>query len=323
MKMKKLGKSNVSISEIIFGTWVMGDDEYWGSANELESIKAIRTAWEGGVTTFDTAYVYGYGKSEKLLGEAIKGLPREEMSIITKLWRTEMAKDLVAPACEGSLKALGLDYIDVYFIHYPSNSGVPIGETMEALMKLKSQGKIKSIGVSNFSLEQLKQARQYGEIDSIQPCYSLVWRFLDGPELEYCRENDIGIVPYSPLAQGILTGKYQCSTTFPKEDGRSQAPLFQQPYFDGALKVTDVLKHYAKKYDKTPAQVAIRWLIQTPGITAPIVGGRSCAQVAENLKAIGWKLSEEDYQAIDKISREFTQMLPSFRNFFDATILSQ
>ena len=319
MNKTKLAKCDVAVSEIVLGTWVMGDDEYWGHSDELESIKAIQTAYEGGVTTFDTAFAYGNGKSEKLLGKAI--MPREQITVFSKLWRKDMTRDRVIPACEKSLRFLGLDYMDTYFIHYPSDSGVPIGETMEELMRLKEEKKIRSIGVSNFNFVQFKEAQKYGDIDVIQPCYSLVWRFIDGPEFKYYKRNNIAIVPYSPLAQGILTGKYNDKTKFSKEDGRSVAPLFQHPYFDGALKVVDILKQLAEKYKKTPAQVAIRWLIQTTGITAPIVGGRGSKQVAENLKAVGWVLSEKDYDRLDKASREFTETLPNFRNFFDATIL--
>ena len=134
MNKTKLAKCDVAVSEIVLGTWVMGDDEYWGHSDELESIKAIQTAYEGGVTTFDTAFAYGNGKSEKLLGKAIKKMPREQITVFSKLWRKDMTRDRVIPACEKSLRFLGLDYMDTYFIHYPSDSGVPIGETMEELM---------------------------------------------------------------------------------------------------------------------------------------------------------------------------------------------
>lgn len=321
MKKNKLGNTEIRISEMILGTWLMGDAEYWGASDQLESEKAIHTAWEGGITTFDTAYVYGNGLSEEVLGKAVKGFPREEMTIMSKIWRPDLPKDRVKPACERSLKYLGMDYLDVYFIHYPSITGDPIEETMESLMQLKEEGKIRSIGVSNFSLEQLKEARKYGDIDIIQPCYSLVWRFLDGPEFQYCKENHIGVVPYSPLAQGLLTGKYKSDKVFPKSDGRSSAPLFLHPYFDGALKVADFLKPYAEKYDRTQAQIAIRWLMQTPGITAPIVGGRNASQVAENLKAVNFELTAEDYKEIDDYSKKFTDTLPHFVNFFNATIV--
>lgn len=318
---KELGRSGVKVSEQILGCWVMGGS-YWGGAEDRESMEAIERAYEGGINTFDTAYIYGNGRSERILGEAVKSLPREKLTIITKLWKTEMEKSKVRPACENSLKDLGMDYIDVYFIHYPSDTGVPIGETMEEMMKLKDSGKIRCIGLSNFSLSQMKEAIKYGDVDVIQPCYSLVWRDIDRDGvLDYCIENNIGIVSYSTLAQGILTGKFDENTTFPSDDGRSRAPIFQGEYYKGALRVMEQLKPFAEKYDKSVAQVAIRWTMQKEGITAPIVGARNGRQVEENLKASGWSLSKEDWDKIDEFSKEYAYKLPKFRNFFDATIV--
>lgn len=318
---KELGKSGVRVSEQILGCWVIGGS-YWGGAEDRDSIEAIKRAYEGGINTFDTAYIYGEGRSERILGEAVKTIPREKLTIITKLWKTEMEKDKVRAACEKSLKELGMDYIDVYFIHYPSDTGVPIGETMEEMMKLKTDGKIRSIGISNFNLEQMKEAREYGEIDVIQPCYSLVWREIDQDGvLDYCIENDIGVISYSTFAQGILTGKFDENTTFSSDDGRSRAPLFQDEYYSGALKVAEQLKPFARKYDRTIAQVAINWVMGKEGISAPIVGARNSHQVEENLKASGWSLSKEDWDEIDIFSKEYTYSLPKFKSFFDATII--
>lgn len=320
MEKRILGNSGVAVSEQILGCWVMGGS-YWGGAEDADSIAAIHAALDGGVTTLDTAYIYGNGRSERIVGEAVKGYDREKLSLITKLWRSEMARDKVAPACEQSLKAMNTDYADVYFIHYPSDTGIPIGETMEQMMKLKNQGKIRCIGVSNFSLEQIIEARKYGEIDVIQPCYSLVWRQMDKEEFNYCKENNIGIITYCSLAQGILTGKFNAATTFPSDDGRSHAPLFQAPYYEGALAVTEKIKPFAEKYGKTPAQIAINWQLCKEGISAPIVGGRNARQVSENLKASGWRLTKEDFDTIDAFSREFAYTLPKFNNFFDGTIV--
>lgn len=320
MDFRTLGKSGVEVSEQILGCWVMGGS-YWGGAEDQDSIAAIRTALDGGVTTLDTAYIYGNGRSERIVGEAVKSYDREKLTLITKLWRSEMARDKVIPACEASLKAMDTDYADVYFIHYPSDTGIPIGETMEQMMKLKADGKIRCIGVSNFSLAQIQEARQYGEIDVIQPCYSLVWREMDKEEFDYCVENDIGIITYCSLAQGILTGKFNKDTTFKPDDGRSRAPLFQPPYYEGALEVADKLRPFAEKYGKTLAQVAINWQICKPGISAPIVGGRNAKQVEENLKASGWRLDQADFDAIDAFSRTFAYTLPKFKNFFDGTIV--
>ena len=318
---RELGKSGVKVSDQILGCWVMGGS-YWGGAEDKDSIEAIVKAYEGGINTFDTAYIYGKGRSERIVGEAVKSFPREEITVITKLWKTEMEKSKVRAACENSLRELGMDYVDVYFIHYPSDTGIPIGETMEEMMKLKESGKIRCIGISNFDLAQMKEAIKYGEIDVIQPCYSLVWREIDRDGvLDYCIQNNIGIISYSTLAQGILTGKFDENTTFSSDDGRSRAPIFQGQYYRGALRVMEQLKPFAEKYGKTIAQIAINWTMHKEGITAPIVGARNSKQMEGNLKALGWSLSREDWNTIDAFCREYAYGLPKFKTFFDATIV--
>lgn len=233
-----------------------------------------------------------------------------------------MERGKVQPACEKSLKELGMDYIDVYFIHYPSDTGVPIGETMEEMMKLKERGKVRCIGISNFNLIQMKEAMLYGEIDVIQPCYSLIWRDIDrNGILDYCIQNNIGIISYSTLGQGLLTGKFNERTIMSDKDGRKNIPLFQDEYFGGALRVTEQLKPFARKYDKTVAQIAINWAMHKKGITAPIVGARNKLQVKENLKASGWRLTDEDWHEINTFSKNYAYKLPRFKNFFDTTIL--
>ena len=317
MNKKQLGSSDIYVSEQILGSWAMGGSYFTGAVDE-KSIAAIRTALDLGMTSIDTAYIYGNGHSEQVVGQAVKGYDRSKIELITKLWRDWMPKDKVETACDYSLKCLDTDYIDVYFIHYPSNTGVPIGDTMEALMKLKEKGKIRAIGVSNFSEAQLRDARKYGDVDVIQPCYSLVWRFLDNEEMGYCKENNIGIVSYCTIAQGILTGKFSKDTVFPKNDGRSRVPLFQSPHYEGALDVTEKMKPFAEKYGVTLSQLAIRFVMQTDGITAPIVGAKTPEQVLENVKASEFVISDEDFAAIDEISRAFAYSLPHFKTFFEA-----
>lgn len=317
MEIRQLGNSSINVTEQILGCWAIGGS-YWGGTRDKDSIETIQTAIESGITTLDTAYIYGEGHSERIVGEAVKGYSREKLTIITKLWRTEMSKDKVEKACDNSLKYLNMEYVDVFFIHYPSDEGVPIEETMTEMMKLKEKGKIKSIGVSNFSQKELIEVRKYGEVDVIQPCYSLVWRFLDLNEMEYCKENSIGIISYSTLAQGILTGKFNKDTKFSSDDGRSRAPIFQPPYYEGALQVVEQMKPFAEKYHRTLSQIAINWVAYKDGITAPIVGARNKKQVLENLKATEFKMSDEDYNALDKISREYAYKLPKFKTFFQA-----
>ena len=317
MNTRKLGSSNVFVSEQVFGCWAIGGT-YFTGAQDQQSIAAIRQAIDCVITTLDTAPVYGNGHSEQLVAQATKGYDRDKLTIISKLTRSCLAREKVRPTFEQSLKDLETDYLDVYFIHWPSNTGDPIDATMDELMKLKNEGKIRCIGVSNFSKEQLMEARQYGEIDVIQPCYNLLWRYLDFDCLDYCKENNIGIINYSTLAQGLLTGKFTADTTFPDNDGRSHAAIFQHPYFEGALVVVEKLRPFAEKYGVTLSQLSIRFIMQTPGITAPIVGAKNPAQVMDNVKASNFEISKEDYDAIDQISKDYAYKLPQFQSFFHA-----
>lgn len=318
MGMVSLGKTKLQVSEIIQGTWFMGKD-YWGGAEDRESAEAIQCALEHGINTFDTAYIYGKGHAEELLGEALRGV-RDKCVIITKLWKTDMARERVQPGLEEAMRRLQTDYIDVFFIHYPSET-VPIEETMTELMRLKAEGKIGAIGVSNFSLEQMKEALRFGEIDVIQPCYSLLWRFIDRDILPFAIENKIAVIPYSPLGQGILTGSMQPGHTFREGDSRQNTPLFAPENFERALAVTERVKEAAARYGKTPAQTAIRWVMQCKGMTAPIVGARNRKQVNDNAGACGWELSAEDMKYLDEYSRDFAYSLPNYKTLFDKTIV--
>ena len=317
MEYKTLGKGDVKVSELILGCWAMGGD-YFGATEDTSSLEAIEKSYELGVNTLDTAEIYGSGRSERVVGEAIKRIGRDKLSVISKVFKPSMQHDKMIKACEDSLARLGTDYLDVYFLHYPiPEEEVSIQERMETMTELKKAGKIRAIGLSNFSLEEMQAAMKYGQVDVIQPCYSLLWRY-DEELLRFSRENGIAVIPYSTLAQGLLTGKYQKGAVF--TDGRSRAALFQPENYDRALEVTQVLQEGSSKYGKTPAQGAIAWLLQTPGITAPIVGAKNGKQAAENLQASGWTFSAEDYAKIDRASREFTDSLPNYTLFFNTDI---
>ena len=292
----------------------MGGD-YFGETEDKSSLEALEVSYENGVNTFDTAEIYGNGRSERVVGEAARRIGRDKVRIISKVFKPSMAHDKMIKACEDSLERLGTDYLDVYFLHYPvPEEQVSIQERMETMTQLKREGKIRAIGLSNFSLEEMKEAMKYGQVDVIQPCYSLLWRY-DEELLGFSRENNISVIPYSTLAQGLLTGKYKKGAVF--TDGRSRAALFQPENYDRCLEVTEVLAQVSEKYGKTPAQGAIAWLLQTPGITAPIVGAKNGKQARENLEASGWKFLPEDYEAIDQASRKFTQSLPNYTLFFN------
>ena len=233
MNYKKLGKSGVEVSELILGCWAMGGDYFGATEDATEdesSLEALRVSYENGVNTFDTAEIYGSGRSERVVGEAARRIGRDKVKIISKVFKPSMAHDKMVKACEDSLSRLGTDYLDVYFLHYPiPEEEVSIQERMETMTELKKAGKIRAIGLSNFSLEEMKAAMEYGQVDVIQPCYSLLWRY-DEELLKFSRENDIAVIPYSTLAQGLLTGKYKKGATF--TDGRSRAALFQPENYD-------------------------------------------------------------------------------------------
>lgn len=314
MEYKKLGKSDVLVSELILGCWAMGGD-YFGATEDKSSLEALEVSYENGVNTFDTAEIYGDGRSERVVGEAARRIGRDKVRIISKVFKPSMSHDKMIKACEDSLQRLGTDYLDVYFLHYPvAEEEVTIQERMETMEELKKAGKIRAIGLSNFSLEEMKAAMRFGQVDVIQPCYSLLWRY-DEALLEFSRKQEISVIPYSTLAQGLLTGKYQKGAVF--TDGRARAALFQPENYDRCLEVTDVLSQISAKYGKTPAQGAIAWLLQTSGITAPIVGAKNGRQAQENLKAAGWQFSKEDYDVIDRASRRFMEGLPHYTLFFN------
>ena len=214
MEQHNLGASDVRITPIIMGTWQAGK-KMWAGIDDDEIARAIQAAFDAGVTTFDTAEEYGWGHSEKSLGKALSSL-RKDAVIATKVAVNHLAYDQVLASCHQSLKRLGTDYIDIYQIHWPSGSWgtkvIPIEETMRAMNDLKVQGKVRAIGVSNFSRKQLEEASQYGRIDSLQPPYSLFWRQVELDALPLCRANNISILAYAPMAQGFLTGRRKLQT---------------------------------------------------------------------------------------------------------------
>ncbi len=312
MKTRKLGKTDIEITPLIFGTWQAGKSG-WVGVEDQEVIYAMQAALEAGITTFDTAEVYGSGYSEELVGKAL-GDRREQVILATKVFANHLKADQVIEACENSLKRMQTDVIDLYQIHWPSGAFksdlVPIGETMGALNQLKEQGKIRAIGVSNFDRAQIEEAMTYGRIDSLQPPYSLFWRGVEAELMPYCVEHNLTILAYSSLAQGLLTGKFGPDHQFPKEDIRSKNKLFQPPLYDKAQAALDQLRPIARRYHTTLGNLALAWLIAQPQSTA-IVGARNVDQAKENALAAAVSLSADDLAAIDTISRTVTDHLPT------------
>jgi aryl-alcohol dehydrogenase-like predicted oxidoreductase len=310
MELRMLGTSNIKISPIVMGTWQAGKD-MWVGIDDTESTQAIKAAYDAGITTFDTAEVYGNGHSEKIVGNALCDV-RARVVIATKVFSNHLQYKQVIDACHGSLKNLNTDYIDLYQIHWPPGSfggkKVPLEETMRAMTDLKEQGKIRAIGVSNFSRSQLEDAATYGRIDSLQPPYSLFWRKVETDAIPYCRENNITLLAYSSMAQGLLTGKFGPDHTFAKGDHRFKNKLFQPENYERVQKALERLRPIAAANHVTLGQLALAWLISQPG-TCAIAGARNSEQAVQNAAAGNVRLSAEDLAAIDDIGKMVTDPL--------------
>ncbi|NEP01594.1 MAG: aldo/keto reductase [Symploca sp. SIO2E9] len=310
METRSLGNSELKITPIIMGTWQAGK-RMWVGIEDEDTIKAIRAAFEAGITTVDTAEVYGEGHSERVVAEALSEV-REQVVYASKVFANHLKYEQVIEACDRSLKNLKTDYIDLYQIHWPSGNFnseiVPISETMSALNKLKEQGKIRAIGVSNFSRAELEEASQYGRIDSLQPPYSLFWRQVEKDAQPYCIENNISIIAYSPLAQGLLTGKFSSTHKFAEGDNRLKNKLFNSENLPRAQQALDKLRPIAQRHQCSLAQLSLAWLIAQPQ-TQAIAGARNQEQAIDNAKAAEVKLSAEELQEIDMIGRIVTDHL--------------
>ena len=310
METRRLGTSGVLITPIIMGTWQAGK-KMWVGIEDAETTKAIRAAFDAGITTIDTAEVYGDGHSEQIVAQALSDV-REEVVYATKVFANHLKYEQVLEACDRSLKNLKTDYIDLYQIHWPSGTFnseiVPIEETMSALLELKQQGKIRAIGVSNFSRAQLEEIAQYGRIDSLQPPYSLFWRYVEREAMPYCIKNNISILAYSPLAQGLLTGKFERGHQFDPVDNRAKNKLFQGENYERAQQALEKLRPIASRHHTSLGNLAIAWLIAQPQ-TQAIVGARNTEQAVQNAKAASIQLSTSDLEEIDAIGRIVTDHL--------------
>jgi myo-inositol catabolism protein IolS len=310
MQMRTLGKTDMRLSAIIMGTWQTGKS-MWTGIDDAESEKAIRAAMDSGITTFDTAEAYGNGHSEKVLGKAVGGR-RGDVRLLSKVFANHLRYDQVSAACHRSLKNLGSDYLDLYQIHWPAGTfgtpPVPLEETMRALTDLKTQGKIRAIGVSNFSFEQLKTVCALGPVESLQPPYSLFWRHVETDTLEWCQENQVTVLAYSPMAQGLLTGKFGPDHQFEKGDHRAGNRLFRPDVYPRVQTALGALRPLAEKKGISMAQLALAWVIAKPGVCA-IAGARNAAQSTDNAKAADVTLTAAELEAMDRISRPVADLI--------------
>ena len=292
------------------GLWQAGKD-MWVGIDDRQTTKAIRAACDAGITTFDTAEAYGNGHSEQILASATRDI-RDKLIYATKVFANHLKHDQVLDACHRSLKNLHTDYIDLYQIHWPAGSfgtkQVPIGETMGALNALKEQSKIRSIGVSNFSPVQLQKALEYGQIDSLQPPYSLFWRHVEKDAMSFCVDNKITILAYSPMAQGFLTGKFGADHKFAEGDIRAKNRLFQPDMYARVQEALARLRPIAERKGVTLGQLALAWVISHPQ-TCAIAGARNADQSTKNASAGLISLSEAELSEIDEIGRGVTDNL--------------
>jgi len=320
MKYRKLANTDLLLSEVTFGAWAAGG-WMWGGTERKDAIAAIRVSYSMGVTSIDTAPIYGQGTSEEIVGEAIKGLPRDRFQILTKYgmrWDLEKGdfafssknnngqnidiykyagKESIIKECEDSLKRLGTDYIDLYQIHWPDPT-TPIEESMEAVSRLIEQGKVRYAGVCNYDAAQLAEAEKYITLASDQVPYSMVNRGIEAELIPYCLDNNRSILAYSPLERGLLTGKIRPGHTFAPGDHRKEVSFFKEENLRRTDEFLELLKPLAAEKRLTLGQLVILWTLQQPGITIALVGARNSEQAIENAKAIDTTLNKEEIAII-------------------------
>ena len=320
-----MGKSELEISTLVYGGFGIGGF-MWGGTDENDAISSIHAAIDGGVNLIDTAPLYGFGRGEEIVGKALKskkgkamvatkaglredkeeGTPGGERMGLdgkpVKWFRNSRPKEIIWE-CERSLKRLQVEVIDLYQIHFPDLS-VPIEDSIGAMLRLKEQGKIREIGVSNYDTEQMNKALSVTQIASLQPPYSIIRRGIEKEILPFCMKNDIGTITYSPLERGLLSGKISADKVFPENDHRSQHPFFAVDSRKKVLSALERIKPICDMYRVTFAQAVLNWAIQKPGITGVIVGARSAKQMEENLGAVRFQFSSKEIVQIEDIFNE-------------------
>lgn len=309
MKFSSLKKSDIQISALGLGTNAVGGHNLYEDLNEEDGKNLVRAALDNGITFIDTADVYGKGRSEELVGEVLKEYSRDQYVVATKggsNWRNgtkDNSPEYLRSALEASLKRLQLDYVDLYYIHWPDDQ-TPVKEAVGELARLKEEGKIKAIGVSNFSLEQLKEANEHADISAVQLQYNMLDRQIEEDILPFCVENGISVVPYGPLAFGILGGGYTKDLQLEKGDWRNNVPLFQKGNFEKNIEITEKLKKVAERKETDVSNLALAWLLAQPAVDSVIPGGKRPEQVLSNLEAADIEMEEELLEEIEAILQD-------------------
>jgi aryl-alcohol dehydrogenase-like predicted oxidoreductase len=315
MKYRKLGRTDIDVSVVAMGCWAIAGGWTWGPQDEADSIATIHAALDAGVNFFDTAEGYGRGYSEEVLGRALKGR-RHEAVIATKVSKGHLAPDDVIEACEGSLRRLQTDVIDLYQIHWPSRE-VPISETFPALEKLREQGKVRAVGMSNFGVGDLTDLLAVGHCQTDQLPYSLLWRAIEYEILPKCVEEDIGILCYSPLMQGLLTGKYGSPDEVPEGRARSRHFSKDRPRVrhgepgcePETFAAIERIRQISESVGESMAQVSLAWLLAQPGVNAVLAGARKPHQIEETAQAADLTLAPETIEALTEATEEVKRLL--------------
>jgi aryl-alcohol dehydrogenase-like predicted oxidoreductase len=327
MELRRLGKSDVMVTPMAFGAWAIGG-WMWGGAEEDAAIKAIQAAFNAGMTTIDTAPVYGFGKSEELVGRAMKGISRDRYQILTKFgmnWQTEegeyffdstnnngkpfrmfkwASKKKVMQECEESLRRLHTDYIDLYQIHWP-DATTPINETFEAVQRLIEQGKVRAAGVCNYNTAQVEEALKTIQLASNQVPYSMINRGIEKDIIPQALERGLGIIPYSPLQRGLLTGKIKPGHRFNEGDTREGNRFYTDENIEKTNALLQRIKPIANRHNATLAQLVINWTIHRPGVACVLVGARNEQQVLDNAGALKFTLTREELDEITAVADRF------------------
>ncbi|MBA2510137.1 MAG: aldo/keto reductase [Rubrobacteraceae bacterium] len=308
MQKVRFGKTDLEITAVGFGAWAIGGTGWhgaWGSQDDDEALGAIQRAVELGINWVDTAAVYGLGHSEELVARALKGFSDADRPyVFTKcslVWAEDggvsnvLKKDSVKKECEDSLRRLQTDVIDLYQIHWP-RPDEEVEEGWEALSELKEEGKVRHIGVSNFDAGQMERAGGIAPVETLQPPYNMLRRDVEDEILPYARENDVGVIVYSPMASGLLTGKMTRGRVedMPSDDWRRNNEQFNDPKLSRNLDLVEKLREVGERHDKSPAEVAIAWTLRHPAVSAAIVGGRRPDQVDGIVGAADFRLSDDE-----------------------------
>lgn len=313
MNTRQLGKNGPNLTVVGFGAWAIGGPWQWGwgKVDDNESINAINTALDNGINWIDTAAVYGFGHSEIVVAKAIKG-KRDKVFLATKCGLVNDGKgqainnnkpESIRNEIVESLKRLGTDYIDLYQIHWP-DPDTPVEESWETMAELKREGKVRFIGVSNFDIPLLERCMKIEHVQSLQPPYSMLKRDYENEILPYCLKNGIGVVAYSPMQAGLLTGKFDI-TKLADDDWRKRSKYFNEPYLSKALKFVDSVKPIAERYNKTVANLSVAWVLKNQAVTSAIVGARNSKQTLENINSAENFLKDEDYVKINELIKQY------------------